>query len=98
VTPPAKRVEVQFVIERACPHGYSWPHGESVVKTINASAPFSLWVWWPPDPPNRTSSDPCTDSASYMLSPRGLAEADLIFQRKVHRDSYICSHMGHVIE
>lgn len=94
MTPPAKRVEVQFVIERACPHCVNdW-------KPLLAVAPIAVWVQYPAKPTPRSGI--CQDADTYfLLTPEGeatLEEAALGRMIGSYGFNLVCGHMGHVIE
>lgn len=95
MTPPAKRVEVQFVIERACP---------ALEVPIPAhQLPYAVWVKFPGVTREDLQTDPCCDATQFFAAtPRGAWEMSLHFNRdpiaSVFTTIWICEHMGHVIE
>jgi hypothetical protein len=94
VTPPAKRVEVQFVIERKCPH--SPRANEKFEGKFRALLPFAAWIYWPPEP---NVFHDCDTSLVYRVSRKGEKELEKLFRMKMlNGHSCLCEHMGHVIE
>ena len=94
MTPPAKRVEVQFVIERACPHATPSPALEAAFKM---ALPCPVWINWPPEP--NTSHCCQTFPFVYRISRKGQRQVEKVFGKRLRYDApVLCEHMGHVIE
>jgi hypothetical protein len=91
MTPPAKRVEVQFVVEQICPNCDA-PSAELRAR-LEQRLPFVVWVYWPPLEP----SAPC-DGARFILTPKGHREAEIQCGKRMPGTRQVCERCGHLIE
>ncbi len=96
MNPPAKRSEVQFVIERNC------PKAEPGLRLDKF--PYVIWVVYPPTPRSDLACEtelPCTSAFYYRVS----NDSDIVeFRRHFGLPGdpgdrfWICGDAGHVIE
>lgn len=96
MTTPSERREVQFVIERLCPHFYSDPRYQEI---YGPRMPFAVWVFWPAV----TGLGQVCDAANahYELTEQGKSDAVAGFGVHPTNENSrvtVCEHMGRVIE
>jgi len=91
VTPPAKRVEVQFLIERNC-------HDDEPFEAFgDDKLPYAVWVYFPAGPLSPSPSN-CSGNL-FQITPADVPRVFAHFGRCSSANRvFICEHMGHVIE
>jgi hypothetical protein len=80
-------IEVQFLIERECPHPSDTPTN---LKTY----PAAVFVEWPPAP-REPPQDWCDSPHFYRLLRK---ECRALGYDPRKADWFVCEHMGHLIE
>lgn len=89
-----RKTEVQFIVERPCPHA----HGPNY--QTKTEFPFVVKVWWPAEARSPTGTACPASNTVFRVTDRGLREAKKAtkWARMQEPGACVCEHMGHVIE